>query len=487
MQIFSMHIFSYVLMFFSILNILLAAIIVFKERRDASSTWAWLLVLVFIPLGGFFLYLMLGQNLNRHRLFHWDDRKKLGLEQMLKKQITHIRDGSFEFSSEPERASQDLIYMQLLNNEAPFTSDNAVDIYTTGGEKFKNLLHDIDQAQNHIHLQYYIIKKDNLGKRIRDALIEKAKQGVKVRVLYDELGSRTLPNNFFADLRKAGGEVEVFFPSKFAFINFRMNYRNHRKIVIIDGKIGYVGGFNIGDEYLGLSPRFGNWRDTHLRIQGKAVLSMQTRFILDWNQASYGHDIDYDPVLYPNEDAKGTVGMQIVTSGPESEWPQIKDGYIKMISMAKKSITIQTPYFIPDASLLDTLRIACHSGVNVNIMIPNKPDHLFVYWASLSNIGGLLKAGANVYIYDNGFIHAKSIVVDDEISSVGTANFDIRSLKLNFEINAFIYNKDVAKQLIDAFQEDVKLSRKLTWEEYQHRSRWIRFRESISRLLSPIL
>ncbi|MED2971026.1 MULTISPECIES: cardiolipin synthase [unclassified Fictibacillus] len=482
-----MHIFSILLMLVTILNILLAAVIVFRERRDASSTWAWLLVLVFIPLGGFFLYLLFGRNLSRHRLFQWDDRKKLGLEKTLKSQMKHLRDGSFEFCNEPERASQDLIYMQLVNNEAPFSRDNSVEIFTDGGKKFENLIQDIERAEHHIHLQYYIIKKDNLGRKIRDVLVEKAKQGVKVRVLYDELGSRRLTKRFFSELRKAGGEVEVFFPTRFAFINFRMNYRNHRKIVIIDGKIGYVGGFNVGDEYLGLNPRFGFWRDTHLKIQGTAVHSMQTRFILDWNQASYGHDIDYDPVLFPEEIGKGAIGMQIVTSGPESEWPQIKDGYIKMISLAKHSITIQTPYFVPDASLLDTLRIACHSGVDVKIMIPNKPDHLFVYWASLSNIGDLLKAGAKVYIYDNGFIHAKSIVVDDEISSVGTANFDIRSLKLNFEINAFIYNKTIAKKLMDAFHEDVKLSRKLTWEQYQERSKWIRFRESISRLLSPLL
>ncbi|EIT86985.1 hypothetical protein A374_01979 [Fictibacillus macauensis ZFHKF-1] len=469
------------------LNILLAAVIVFRERRDASSTWAWLLVLVFIPIAGFIVYLFFGRNLNRHRLFVWADRKKVGLEKTLKSQIEHIRDGSFEFTNEPERASQDLIYMQLLNNEAPFTRDNYIDIFTDGNEKFDALLRDITNATEHIHLQYYIIKKDNLGKKVRDLLIEKAKQGVKVRVLYDELGSRTISKRFFHELRQHGGEVEVFFPSKFAFINFRLNYRNHRKIVIIDGVIGYVGGFNIGDEYLGLDDMFGYWRDTHLRITGTSVHSMQMRFILDWNQASDGHDIDYHPLLFPKPEQTGNIGMQIITSGPDSEWPQIKDGYIKMISLAKKSITIQTPYFIPDASLLDTLRIACHSGVDVRIMIPNKPDHLFVYWASLSNIGGLLKAGAKVYIYDNGFIHAKTMVVDDEISSVGTANFDIRSLKLNFEINAFIYNKEIAKQLNGAFHEDIKLSRELTWEQYLQRPTSVRFRESVSRLLSPIL
>ncbi|WP_121609498.1 cardiolipin synthase [Mesobacillus foraminis] len=470
-----------------VLNIIFAVFVIFQERRDASSTWAWLLVLFFIPVLGFIMYLLLGQNLSRSRLFKWEDKKKIGIEQSLDIQLKNIRSGQFEFHNEPERFSQELIYMHLLGNDAPMTRDNSVEIFTDGNDKFDQLLNDIKLARHHIHLQYYIIKNDNLGKRIREALINKAKEGVKVRVLYDELGSRGLTRRFFSELRKAGGEVEVFFPSKFALINFRLNYRNHRKIVIIDGKIGYIGGFNIGDEYLGLNPRFGYWRDTHLRILGTSVHAIQTRFILDWNQASYSHDIEYDPVLFPDPEIKGSVGLQIVTSGPDSEWSQIKNGYIKMISLANKSILIQTPYFIPDASLLDALRIACLSGVEVKIMIPNKPDHIFVYWATLSNIGELLKAGAQVYIYDNGFIHAKSIVVDERITTVGTANIDIRSLNLNFEINAFIYDTKIAKALITAFERDMEHSRLLTWDNYQQRSKWIRFKESISRLLSPIL
>ncbi|MBT2756271.1 cardiolipin synthase [Mesobacillus foraminis] len=470
-----------------VLNIIFAVFVIFQERRDASSTWAWLLVLFFIPVLGFIMYLLLGQNLSRSRLFKWEDKKKIGIEQSLDIQLKNIRSGQFEFHNEPERFSQELIYMHLLGNDAPMTRDNSVEIFTDGNDKFNQLLNDIKSARHHIHLQYYIIKNDNLGKRIREALINKAKEGVKVRVLYDELGSRGLTRRFFSELRKAGGEVEVFFPSKFALINFRLNYRNHRKIVIIDGKIGYIGGFNIGDEYLGLNPRFGYWRDTHLRILGTSVHAIQTRFILDWNQASYSHDIEYDPVLFPDPEIKGSVGLQIVTSGPDSEWSQIKNGYIKMISLANKSILIQTPYFIPDASLLDALRIACLSGVEVKIMIPNKPDHIFVYWATLSNIGELLKAGAQVYIYDNGFIHAKSIVVDERITTVGTANIDIRSLNLNFEINAFIYDTKIAKALITAFERDMEHSRLLTWDDYQQRSKWIRFKESISRLLSPIL
>ncbi|WP_426381827.1 cardiolipin synthase [Bacillus velezensis] len=473
--------------FFFVLNILLAVIMIFKERRDASASWAWLLVLFFIPILGFILYLLFGHNLRRKHLFQWEDRKKIGIEKLLKFQLKDLKSRQFQFNNRATVDNKDLIYMLVMNNHAVFTEDNSVEILTDGRDKFKRLMKDISNAKDHIHLQYYIYKGDELGKKLRDALVKKAREGVKVRVLYDELGSRSLRKKFFKPLRDAGGHVEVFFPSRLRPINLRLIYRNHRKLVIIDGETGYVGGFNVGDEYLGLNPKFGYWRDTHLRLQGTAVHAIQTRFILDWNQASHHHTLTYVPNHFPECEPNGNVGMQIVTSGPDSEWEQIKNGYIKMISTAKRSILIQTPYFIPDSSLLDALRIACLSGIDVKIMIPNKPDHAFVYWATLSYIGDLLKAGASVYIYDNGFIHAKTIVVDDETASVGTANIDVRSFRLNFEVNAFIYDVTIAKKLISSFKEDLLVSRKYTYEEYQERSLRIRIKESISRLLSPIL
>ena len=310
---------------------------------------------------------------------------------------------------------------------------------------------------------------------------------MKVRILYDDLGSRGLRIKHFRDLIAVGGEVEAFFPSRFPIINYRINYRNHRKLVIIDGKIGYIGGFNVGDEYLGKNKKFGYWRDTHLRIIGSSVHAIQTRFILDWNQASDRNDIAYSPELFPKTESKGDISLQIVSSGPDSEWEHIKYGYIKMISYARESIFIQTPYFIPDASLLDALRIASLTGKDVRIMIPNKPDHPFVYWATYFYVGEMLNAGARVYIYDNGFIHAKTIIVDGKLASVGTANIDVRSFKLNFEVNAFLYDEGISTSLTDSFYKDMDVSRELTLEAYQQRSLKIRFKESISRLLSPIL
>lgn len=470
-----------------ILNIFLAIILIFLERRDASSTWAWLMVLFFIPVFGFIVYLLLGRQLRRKHLFRWEGRDKIGIDKLIDYQIDAIDKGTFEFKLDDALHYKDLINMHLRNNHAVLTQDNDVQIYNDGAIKFAALLEDLENAKDHIHIQYYIFRLDGLGSRIHEVLIRKARQGVKVRLLFDDMGSRGVRKRHFQELMKLGGEVETFFPSIFPLVNPRLNYRNHRKIVVIDGRIGYIGGFNVGDEYLGLDRKFGYWRDTHLRLEGSSLHPLQTRFILDWNQASTNQDIEYSDRYFPAIPLKGSVGLQIVSSGPDSEWEQIKNGYLKLMTMAKKFIYIQTPYFIPDSSFMDTLRIACLSGIDVRIMIPNKPDHMFVYWATYSYVGQLIKAGAKVYIYDNGFLHAKMIVVDNEASTVGTANIDVRSFKLNFEVNAFIYDRETSHHLAELFEQDMLLSTELTWELYEQRSRLIKLKESFSRLLSPIL
>ncbi len=482
-----MNVLSWLLSAILILNMTLATVIIFRERRDIGSTWAWLLVLYFIPLLGFVLYLFFAQNFKRTRLFEWKEIDRTGTEEAAKEQLVRVSETGHAMRNPAANDYHDLIVMHLKAKLALYSEDNEVELLLDGKRKFDRLFRDIAEAKDHIHIQYYIIQKDELGAKLIRALAEKARSGVSVRLLYDELGSRRLNGRSLGELREAGGIAEAFFPSKFRLINFRLNYRNHRKLVIIDGKIGYVGGFNVGDEYLGLSPKFGYWRDTHLRIRGGAVQAMQTRFILDWNQASR-EDIHYRPNLFPGPGAgSGKTGVQIVASGPESKLEYIKNGYVKMISSAKRSILIQTPYFVPDAGYLDALRIAALSGVQVSIMIPDKPDHPFIYWATLSHIGVMLKAGVSVYLYRNGFMHAKTIVVDEEIASVGTANMDVRSFKLNFEVNAFLYDKEISGKLADAFREDIKVSEILTPEKYARRSRLIRIKESVSRLLSPIL
>jgi len=479
------NIIPYILSIILGLNVLLALAIIFLERRDASATWAWLMVLLFLPIAGFIFYLIFGRRLSNKEIFTWDKKSRLGLLSAVQDQLQAIKEGRLEINHPDIVPYEDLIYLHLKNNDALYSDNNEVEVFTDGQKKFHALIQDIESAQDHIHLLYYIVRDDKLGTRLADVLIRKAQENVEVKLLYDDMGSRLLKRKFVKRLRDAGVEVESFFPSFIPKVNLKINYRNHRKLAIIDGKIGYIGGFNIGDEYLGFNKRFGYWRDTHLRVEGNAVSNMQTRFILDWNQASR-KDIVYEDRYFQAE-PKGNTGVQIVSSGPDSEWEQIKHGYIKMILSAKEYVYVQTPYFIPDDSLLDALRIAVLSGVDVRIMIPNKPDHPFVYWATFSNIGDMLNAGARIYIYQKGFLHAKTIVVDGNIASVGTANIDVRSFRLNFEANAFVYHPDIANALSDRFHEDLTESTELTSNLYQSRSKWIRFKEAIARLLSPIL
>ncbi|RUL53651.1 MULTISPECIES: cardiolipin synthase [Lysinibacillus] len=469
-----------------ILNIIFAITVIFLERKDPSSTWAWILVLFFIPLFGFILYLLLGRQMRKKHLFRWEGQKDIGIDKLICYQIEALDNNTLDFNTDTVEKYKSLIHMNLSTSDAVLTQDNDVQIFDDGTKKFEALIEDISNAKDHVHIQYYIFKLDNLGDRIYSILKKKAKQGVKIRVLYDEMGSRGLKKRHFKELQNLGGEVEVFFPSILPLLNPRLNFRNHRKIVVIDGRIGYIGGFNVGDEYLGLNKKFGYWRDTHIRVEGSSVHPLQTRFLLDWNQASE-NNIDYSESYFPAIPKKGNVAMQIVSSGPDTEWPTIKNGYLKLLMNAKRYIYIQTPYFIPDNSFLTAIEIAALSGIDVRIMVPNKPDHMFVYWATYSYVGQLLKAGARIYIYEKGFIHAKTIVIDDEASTVGTANIDVRSFSLNFEVNAFIYDPFISHELAEVFEKDIQDCTELTTEKYENRSGLIKFKESISRLLTPIL
>ncbi|MGW8004180.1 cardiolipin synthase [Staphylococcus shinii] len=470
-----------------ILNLIFAFTIIFMERRSAGSVWAWLLVLVLIPILGFIIYLFIGRQIQRDHIFSLDEDDKIGIEMIVSEQLEALKNDNFSKGNHQIVKFKDMVQMLLYNNAAFLTTDNEIKIFTDGKEKFDSLLKDIEEATDYIHIQYYIFRNDSLGKLILNALERKLEQGIEVKMLYDDMGSRGLSLKDFKSFRKNGGQVEAFFPSKLPLINLRMNNRNHRKIVIIDGHIGYVGGFNVGEEYLGKKKKFGYWRDTHLRIVGDAVNALQLRFMLDWNSQATRDNLKYADRYFPDVDSGGTIGVQIASSGPDETWEQIKYGYLKMIASAKQSIHIQSPYFIPDQSFLDAIKIAALGSVDVSIMIPNKPDHPFVYWATYNNVASLLDAGVNIFHYNNGFLHSKTLVIDDEVASVGTTNMDHRSFTLNFEINAFIYDTHIAKELRLAFEKDLEVSYRLTKEIYQQRNLWIKFKEGISRLLSPIL
>ncbi|MEX2462483.1 MAG: cardiolipin synthase [Paenibacillaceae bacterium] len=476
--------FSILFIIYFLVSITFAVTVVFLERRNIGAAWAWLMVLFFLPGLGFVIYLLLGQNLSRRKIYKiQEDRIKL-VQSFIDDQLAELPNTAF---NDPEAHRYlDMIYMNMKHANSVYSQNNEVEIFTNGQAKFDSLFKSIEEAKDHIHLMYYIVHDGLLGQSLIHILSLKAAAGVQVRFLYDDVGCIDLPKHFFDKLIQAGGEVAAFFPSKIPFFNLRVNYRNHRKLAIIDGTHSYIGGFNIGDEYLGLDPFFGYWRDTHLKITGAGVLQIQAQFGLDWNLASE-KQIVTDLRYFPSTEPQGQVGLQIVSSGPNQSEEQIENAYVKMIHTAKKSVYLQSPYFIPDESLITAIKIASYSGVAVKLMLPAKGDNRWVHWASFSYLEELLEAGVECYLYEKGFLHAKTIVIDGRVSSVGTANLDNRSLKLNFEVNAFIYDSKIAERLEDIYNEDLKSCRQLTLDEHSQRPLSRKIKESIARLLSPIL
>ncbi len=469
------------------INMFLAIIIVFFQRKEPQSIWTWLLILYFIPVIGFVLYLLIGGDMHKQKMF-----KTKGIEDRLN-DIIRLQEDSLINKELEKQAPEiteysDLVLFNLEAGSSVLSDDNEITVFTDGNEKFNALIEDMEQAKEFIHIQYYIIKNDVLFNRIKDVLVEKAKQGVEVRILFDSMGCRSVSPKYWKELQKQGIMIAEFFPAILRHLQMRVNYRNHRKIVVIDNKVAYVGGFNIGKEYIGLDPKFGYWRDTHMRIEGTALLQLEIRFLLDWNYAAK-QNLFMNPKYLETTARSFHSGceMQIISSGPDSRMKIIRDNYVRLIGKAKKSIYIQTPYFIPDDALLTSLTLAIYSGIDVNIMIPCKPDHPFVYWATYSYIGDLVMAGAKCYTYNNGFLHAKGIIVDDKVFCYGTANMDIRSFSLNFEVNAVVYSEKKATEMREIFEKDLEHCSLITKDIYASRSLIIRIKEQVSRLLSPLL
>ena len=467
-------------------NIILSGLIVFFERRNPSSTWAWLLVLLFVPVLGFFVYMVFGRNSRREKMFlqkeeydrsvYHNDAQSVRKNREQKKTIRNR-----ELLIDAEYVT-DLAHMHM-NSGSWMTFNNKIDYFNNGKDKFDALIEDIRNAKKHIHLEYYIWRGDGLGKRLTEELAKKAAEGVEVRVLYDGIGNARLPKGFFGKLQEAGGYTAAFLPR---FI-VRLNYRNHRKLAIIDGEIGYIGGFNVGDEYLGITKRCGLWRDTHLRFKGDAVGQMQLRFLKDWNFTSEEGKFAIDDWYFPIREEIDGVPTQIVSSGPDTRWHNVRNGFFKMINEAESHIYLTTPYFVPDDAIFEALRVAALSGLDVRIIIPGNPDHFFVYWSSMSYLGELLEAGVKVYQYERGFIHAKVLTIDGKVATVGSANMDIRSFELNFEVNAFMYDETTAEMLESEFKNDLRYCVEITNEWYHRRRWWFKVKEAVARLVSPML
>lgn len=464
------------------LNSILLIAVIILERRSPEKTIAWFLVFLIIPPLGILLYIFIGRNWKKHKL-----------NNNFSEHTKELIDNFTEKIKRPD--FKPLLELLAKNNDSPIFSNNDIVIYNNGEEKFASLKSELLKAEHHIHLEYFIVKDDNIGNEIKDILIRKAGVGVRVIFIIDRVGWIKLKNTFIKQLREAGVEVvyySYFLAPLLRIFNTQINYRNHRKIAIIDGKVGFLGGMNIGDEYLGKG-KLGFWRDTHIMVKGDFVLGLQAVFLNDYmnikrTNGSKKFFLDEADKYCPEINGdKGKI-MQLVYSGPDSEIPSILQSVLKMISMAEKSIYIMTPYFIPTESLLDALKVAALSGVEIKILFPGRFDHYIVYQASQTYLKEIIKYGAKVYFYDkDSFVHSKVITIDGEISNVGTANMDIRSYMLNYEVNTVIYDKEIAVQLNHDFEEDLKKSVLITNEYFDRMPVYIRFIQSLARVISYLL
>lgn len=450
-------------------------LVIITENRNPLKAIPWVIVLLFVPGVGLIFYFFFGQ----------DNRKQRVISRRTYKRIKkRPRQGGYnrDFCQTPDKYSP-LISLLEANNQAALLYGTDIKIYTTGEEKFKDLLEAIRKAKHHIHIQYYIFSDDKIGRQIKEALMEKAKAGVKVRVLYDDVGSWEVKNRFFDEMKASGVEVFPFLKVVFPILTSKVNYRNHRKIVVIDGVVGFMGGMNIADRYVE-GTKWGVWRDTHFRFKGKGVHGLQAAFLIDWYVVT--KDLIDTRVYYPKTEIYNTNVLQIVTSGPVGIWRTLLQGTIYAIANAKKYIYIQTPYFLPTEGLNQTLQTAALAGVDVRLMLPFKSDTRLVNMASHSFIDEMEKAGVKVYFYKPGFLHAKLIVIDDDLTIIGSANMDFRSFEHNFEVNAFVYENDFALKMKQVFLNDAGNSELLIPSVWLKRPLKQRLTESFMRLFSPL-
>jgi len=427
-----------------VLNISFMFTVIFVQRRNTAATWAWMVAIAILPIGGFVIYMIIGQDSRKQKVF------------LAKSENDDELHGIYR-------------EMGLGADEDDATDDNQITLYHDGKGKFDAILNDIANAKKYIFVQYYILRGDEAGRHLVRQLAKRAMDGVEVRLLLDGMGCAFTAKDTYKPLVDAGGKLGLFMPP----VPVRINYRNHRKLAVIDGTVAYIGGSNIGNEYLGMG-ELGNWRDTHMRLTGSAVNPIMLRFIMDWNFASnekmevlpqyftsrrerisemQSEVVNADYTLAKTSSALEGPGSRvtIISSGPDTRYPSVLHAFCRMIMGAKKSVYIQTPYFVPDDALFTCIRIAALSGVDVRIMYPANPDHPFVYWASSSFIGELMCAGVKGYAYTKGFLHCKTVMVDSKICAAGTANMDVRSFKINFETHAFIEDEAITKELEEAF------------------------------------
>ena len=451
-------------------------LVVILGNRNPLKTIPWVVVLIFAPVVGLVFYFFFGQDLRRKRIISRRTYKRL----MVHALAAHVRRSDAPVPA----ACQSLSTLLTNTSQAVSFYGSRLTHYGDGASKMTALLEEIEKARDHIHILYYIFCDDETGARLQQALIRKAKEGVKVRVLYDDVGCNGVKKEFFQQMRDAGAEVHALLHVRFPMLTDRVNYRNHRKIVVIDGRVGFFGGMNIADRYVE-GTKWGTWRDTHLRIEGPAVRGLQLLFAVDWSYEC--KEVLSDSRFFPPVADKGKSGIQIAPGGPIGEWSNIAMLFLKAITNAKKNVYIQTPYFLPTESLVKALQTAALAKVDVRLMIPERSDSTVLRFASFSYITEMLRAGVKVYFYQPGILHSKTIIIDDELCSVGSTNFDFRSFEHNFEANAFIYDREVNSEMKRIFLEDQQQCRRIIQHYWRHRPLYQKGIESIMRLLSPVL
>jgi cardiolipin synthase len=470
------------------LYLVVVVVFIIMENRDTSSTLAWILVFLLFPIIGFFVYIFFGRN--------WkvtSSKKKDRIRQIHKKTdsvIKKIQQKQERYiTSVKEYNIERVLRVSQRNSDTLITTHNEVRIIQSGKEKFDLLEKDIKEATKFIHMEYFIWRDDKLTQRIADLLIQKTKEGVEVRIIYDPVGSfftSIFHRGYLNNMKKNGVQIVAFFNALSPLRITTVNYLLHRKIIVIDGKIGYTGGMNMGQEYVD-GGKFGYWRDTHLRLRGDAVAFLHSSFAVNWEEVK--SESLFNEKYFPIDEIKCNkrTTVQVIPSEPDSYWQPIKQSIFAIIMTAKEQIYIQSPYFIPDQTLLEALKNAALSGVKVKIMMTGIPDKYIPFWAAFTYFEELLRAGVKIYHYSKGFLHSKTISVDGSICSIGTTNMDIRSLHLSYENNVIIYDENITQQMQIDYEKDLKDCREFTLEDYEKIPLFVKFRNSVVRLLSPLL
>ena len=466
-------------------TVVFIAILIILENRNPEKTISWILVLVLLPFIGIVVYLFFGQEYRKTKMYSRKGLKDLEkLRNLTLEQLDNLPANQFQIS-EKLYSKKRLMNLLLSNSNAILTNNNEIQVLRNGAETFPEIFRVMEQARHHIHLEYYIIENDRIGNYLRELLIRKAREGVEVRLIFDDVGSWELKKKFIRSMSDAGVQVDCFMKVRFPMLTSRVNYRNHRKILVIDGETAFVGGLNFADRYQDGVPKIGPWRDTHLKVIGGGATALQIIFMADWYFVSK-EVLKGEDYFKPFESGSGKL-VQMTASGPDSDWESIGQAYFAAIASATDYVYISTPYLMPTDDIVTALKTSALGGIDVRIIVPGLSDAITPKWGTNSYIEELLEAGVKIYFYKAGFTHSKVIIVDGVFSSVGTANLDFRSLETNFEVNAMIYDEEIAGILASQFLEDQEKSELIILEEWRNRPRMNKIKESFARIISPML